>query len=744
VRLVLMTATVVVGALPLGQEKPSVAMFPSAVELITVDAVVLDKDGHPVSGLTKEDFAVSEDGKPQTIASFEAFNLQRTDEATGTTRSFGPVATNLHPKRPTASSFVLVVDDLSLAPARRDTVRTALTRFLAEGVRDGDELIVATTSGDAWWSARMPEGREDVLALVARVRGRNLADNASDAVSEWEAYRITHLEGKGGDGGATGRPEGTPVRTQPGLPPQSVPGADATQRVVDRYYQRRVCNPDPVPPPNGPPMTPPWVCRGMVQARAEAVDLRRAQRTRDVLAAVDRAVFALTGVRGRKSLLLLTEGFLNDTDLPGQQEVAGRCREANIAVYSLDVRGLIAGLPGAQDVGAPNTAELGLMQAEHVDFEAAGSVELAEDTGGFAVRNTNDLAGGTSRVAEESRVYYLLGYTPPPGKGPRDWRKLKVDVKRPGLKARARKGYTLRTIAEIVAAAEGRIAAKAQRKPTRGATTSTLGPPLPADVARALASAHDADAIPLRAMAYVFEERPGGTLRTVITVEVGTSALANLGGEERPRTVLSLSIAATHRDSGQLRRVDQHVEVDAGATRAWQGWLTLSREFELPPGVAQARVVVRDEFLGLLGAVTVRFVVPPVTGLRVSTPVLTPRLWPRKEGTPLQPVLLARRDFSPSGLLYCQFQVFGVSVRGGPGPQVEASVELRRGNGEVVRRGSPSLIAPSPDGRLVHLLGLPLDGLAEGDYELRLRVEDKATGQTREYTEPLWLSARTG
>ncbi len=160
---------------------------------------------------------------------------------------------------------------------------------------------------------------------------------------------------------------------------------------------------------------------------------------------------------------------------------------------------------------------------------------------------------------DESRVYYLIGYTPPAGKGPRDWRRLKVEVKRPGLRVR---------------------------------------------------------------------------------------------------------------------------------------------------GVAQARVVARDEFLGRLGAVTVRFVVPSVTGLRVSTPILSPRLLPPKEGRSRQPAILARREFEPSGSLYCQFHVFGATVRS-RGPQVEASFELRRRSGEVVRRGSPSLIEPSQDGRLVRLLGLP-------------------------------------
>src|SRR6185436_1932428 len=55
---------------PAPQAAPS---FPAEVEIITIDAVVLDRDGRPVSGLTREDFHVFEDGTPREIVSFEAY-----------------------------------------------------------------------------------------------------------------------------------------------------------------------------------------------------------------------------------------------------------------------------------------------------------------------------------------------------------------------------------------------------------------------------------------------------------------------------------------------------------------------------------------------------------------------------------------------------------------------------------------------------------------------------------------------
>jgi hypothetical protein len=437
-------------------------------------------------------------------------------------------------------------------------------------------------------------------------------------------------------------------------------------------------------------------------------------------------VFALTGVRGRKSLLLLTEGFLSDSELGIVQEVAGRCREANIAVYTIDVRGLIAGTEGP---ASPNPGEALLMRTEQVEFAFAGSVGLAEDTGGFALRNTNDLEGGTVRAAAESRVHYLLAYAPPPGKSPLDWRRVRVEVKRPGLTVRARKGYTLRNAADIAAAEEAKLAA------SRG-----QAPPLPVDVARAMTGGHEYSAVPLRAVAYILEDRPGGRVKTLIAVEAGVGALANLGGDDKPRAALSLAITAAHRDTGRIAHAVEMAQVEAQDRNAWDGWLVLSRALDLSPGVNQARVVVRDEFLGRLGAVTLRFEVPKPGTFRLSSPMLTDRVMPAAAGSPSRPALVARREFPAGGQVFCQYEVLG--VRSTPATVIESSVELRASDGLPVRQAALSPIAPMADGRRVRLMAFPLGGLRAGEYTMVIRAVDRATGQVVEKSEPLRIVPR--
>src|SRR5437762_13554377 len=71
--------------------------FPSKVELVTVDAVVVDAKGRAVPGLTQADFTVLEGGVPQTITSFEAVQLPAESAAPPLARRF-PFSTNQSPE----------------------------------------------------------------------------------------------------------------------------------------------------------------------------------------------------------------------------------------------------------------------------------------------------------------------------------------------------------------------------------------------------------------------------------------------------------------------------------------------------------------------------------------------------------------------------------------------------------------------------------------------------------------------
>ena len=125
------------------QEQKALPAFPARAEAVTLDVVVLDKQGRPVRGLTSADFTVLEEGRPQTTVAFEAFNLSTPPPEPAALTS-GPVATNVRPpdSRP-GRAFVFVVDDLGLDPIRGavDT-KKAIARWLEEKAAPSDEATI--------------------------------------------------------------------------------------------------------------------------------------------------------------------------------------------------------------------------------------------------------------------------------------------------------------------------------------------------------------------------------------------------------------------------------------------------------------------------------------------------------------------------------------------------------------------------------------------------------------------------
>lgn len=126
---------------------------------------------------------------------------------------------------------------------------------------------------------------------------------------------------------------------------------------------------------------------------------------------------------------------------------------------------------------------------------------------------------------------------------------------------------------------------------------------------------------------------------------------------------------------------------------------------------------------------THRLIVPPLDRPYLSTPILTDRIeMPR--GGPPRLVPLAHRRFRPEGSLYCAYEVFGMTDNEGRATtQVAGSHTLQTEEGRVISTSPLTRIAVDLGGRVVRMLALPLDGLAEGGYQLTLEVVDLASGR---------------
>jgi len=359
----------------------------------------------------------------------------------------------------------------------------------------------------------------------------------------------------------------------------------------------------------------------------------------------------------------------------------------------------------------------------NITRDAEGSENASLDTGGFVIKNTNDLSSGILRVSNESQVYYLLGYSPQNTLRDGRYRKIEVRLdpaKAKGLKVRARRGY---------------FAPQDKPVPPEDGGADP-------DLVRALNSPFEKREIPLRLGAFTFDESITSRATVTVATEVDVRDLALKEEDGRFKGALAFLVEIQHRETGEFFRNDQKIEIamlpETKALLA-QSWYPVKIDFTLPKGGYQVRTVVRDLGNGRIGSVIHDFEVPDLAGFRLSTPLLADTLEKREagDGKPPRPVLQVRRSFAPGSTLYVQYSVFGAEkAEGTRMPSVIAGYEIRGRDGALFKSAAPTRINPTSLGSLIRLLGIRLDGAAPGDYELVLVARDEVGLKTVEVREP--------
>ena len=637
-----------------GQAPPQVPqpppVFGAAVDLVRLDVTVLDKDGQPVTGLSRGDFVVEEEGRAQTIESFEPVVVRGGRPAT---LDEPPRLTGARLRAPSEGRCLLFfVDDIHIAPPTMERVRASLRRFLETDVREGDWVTVVAPEQQLWWTARNAWEYRQLAGVVGRLIGQGKGDSAGD----WATVRALEYGTPGLDpsagmvmAGGTGQSAG--------------PGQFA---VVGR--------------PDAP-------------VKGEEVVAQIKRRTGITLGGLQQALESLVRLRGQKSLVLVSEGFLLLPKMPGYEEAIDLARRANVAIHFVDVRGTQTGVraegPGSGVIPMPGS----------VFAVATGDTEgIAEVTGGTVFAG-NDPEAGLRRVAERSDAYYLLGYQPDkPGKGER---KVKVRVAREGVEVRARSRYYV-------------------PEPTKATKVATPTPGLAA--MRSLADTTD---LPVRAATLYFESNKKGEVATMLATEVLPPP-----GKKGERLFKLVSEARAREGGPPVHdQFEGSPEVTPGVP------VILARQWHLPAGVWQVRLLVEDTTSGRFGTVLHTFEVPDPKVFRMSTPILTAEL-EDPEGK-RKPKVALGRTFRAGSTLYCQYNVYGAKAEGKTdwAPHARGAWTLRRGD-EIVRETPPTLVQPGGDGRLTRTLGISLQGAPLGEYSLTLTVKDDKSGETLSRSEP--------
>ncbi|MGD0921872.1 MAG: VWA domain-containing protein [Terriglobia bacterium] len=181
-----------------------------------------------------------------------------------------------------------------------------------------------------------------------------------------------------------------------------------------------------------------------------------------VLTALRAITLAYGEIPGRKNVVVFSEGFLHSPDAKTQMAaVIDAANRANVAFYVIDSSGLAAEY-GAQSQSAEPTVneemytmslwEAAGTRSAHLDeFDWAKHLgtnimyddlgQVAAATGGLLMKNQNDLLAGLAAVDRDLREFYTLVYQPTNKTYDGSFRRIKVEVLKPGLRVRHRLGY---------------------------------------------------------------------------------------------------------------------------------------------------------------------------------------------------------------------------------------------------------------------------------------------------------------
>jgi len=632
---------------------PLVGQFKVTSELVLVDVTVLDRKGNPVRGLKAEQFQILEDNQPQKISLFEFQDI---------------VARQAEPELPPETPGKQVIRILPTAPKEFSAPvvkdRRLIFLFFDSSSLAPEDLVRARESAEDFLRKQMTAA--DLVAVGAlgnTMRVLESFTNDRDALAR-ALKRIVPGEGSAlGEEGATTDPDAVPDENDAGF------AADETELNIFNTDRK--------------------------------------------LGAIEALARSLRVIPGKKMLIhfssgVATTGRDNQSQLRAAVDAANR---ANVSIYTADVRGLVATVPGG-DARAEFTRGTDLFsgraqvrQRDRFLNTQDTLYTIAEDTGGKALLDTNDLGEVFRQVQQDSVGYYLLGYyTQNPATDGR-FRRLKVTVNAPNVRVRYRPGY---------------FAPKEYRFYTREEREQQLREALSADM----------PFLDLRLAAGVdyFLHSDRETLVSVSLKVPGSQLSLPAVGEQLEFDLLGEvrtyegRAAATLRDTVRVRWEGEAI------ARVKAGGVQYDGGFRLRPGDYQMKLLVRDNKTGKIGTFEQPLVVPNLAEHPVTLSSVVLGTTAREDKV----VPSVTRVFRDDQELLVYFQAYRPGVApDGNAPQLSAGLLFFRGGQKVSETPLEQVreFADRTRRAASFRLRVPLKGFAPGRYWLQVNVLDHAGGR---------------
>ena len=688
-------------ALPQPAAPSQRSVFTGATDLIEVQAVVTDKRGGVVRGLARDDFQVTEDGRPQDVTAFAFVDIPLpSPSATGgasVTRVAAPdVATNVLPHE--RRIYVLVLDAFNVDATRSTQVRKLARQFIDQSLGPTDLAAVLLLGHNA---ANQPFTSNKVLLTSAVEQFIGQKSQSATLNIQKNASALA---------GGTKSPEMAAEDAEA--------GAKANEAQIMLASLKQVCESLGRSPAD----------RRAIVLFSEGIEFD----TSNMIGEDKRPGASVVG--GGQGLSHETSKYAGAV-LDAEQDLFDAARRANVALYTIEPRGNSAGnedIMNTTDTRDPLTnrpmAPAALTMMNEAQRGQGSLRTFASESGGLAVVGTDRFAAGFSHIVQATSSYYVLGYRPANATQDGTYRKIAVTVKgRPDVEIVARKGY---------------FAGLASRRPASPAPAIAPSVPVPNAASLKMKELLGADlpmrrGLDLRVSGGAVRSQDDKTLVAMV-VEIDTSALPfteqnGLLANDIEMAFLALdaqgTMAAGNRSVGNLRLPPAQRD---GVTHG----LRYIVEFPVPPGVYQVRVGVHESAGDGGGSAFLDVEAPNYekVALALGTMLLTTPAAQRvpttgsfpfvKASLPAPPTTM--REFAAGDTLTVLVNVLGSDVRAGG---VTLASVIRGADGREMSRRSIDLGAPdlsadrSGDTRAVPVA---LDGLAPAAYEIAFEATSAA------------------
>jgi len=400
--------------------QPQQTFFTESIEVrvINVD-VIVTKDGRPATGLTKDDFELLENGKPQTITNF--LEIRSDEKAAAAKAPSQPSAAAAKPPLdPRARNIILFIDGTSVQPFLRDRALKPMNDFLHRAMRPGDHVMII--GWNPGLKVELPF--TDDLAETSRALDRVF-------------------------GTLTSAP-----RTQREF-------AEAKREIVDVASANTRRERDTVEKPS--------ISLGITVAESYSAKASFEQSQR--VEAIKSVLTSMRGLSGRNALVILTDQITHNPALPifsfleSQKslfadgdtfnaiseartfeqsrltsELADAANGVGVALYPISASGLAA---GHESMSAENLNSEFISDTRPLITADEGLLtlrQIAGATGGVALTGSNNFNLIFDELAQDMTNYYSLGYHTE-GRREDAVRSISVKLKKKGFNLRTRETF---------------------------------------------------------------------------------------------------------------------------------------------------------------------------------------------------------------------------------------------------------------------------------------------------------------